>query len=75
MDAEDFRQVRDAVRQLVRAVVVPLEERIEAERYITNAPITDLFVVFAPSDPAAEGGRGISSFVVDARTPGCPPTR
>src|SRR3954449_2964129 len=40
------------------------------KRYITNAPIADLFVVFARSDPAEKGGRGISSFVVDARTPG-----
>ena len=190
MDAEDFRQVRDAVRQLVREVVIPLEERIEdedripdelraraaemglfgyalpeehgglgvtmaedvelafefgyttpafrslfgtnngiagqviarfgseeqkesylprlasgeligsfalteaeagsdpaglrttarrdgegwvlngAKRYITNAPIADLFVVFARSDPQEDGGRGISSFVVDASTPG-----
>ncbi|NEK59227.1 acyl-CoA dehydrogenase [Geodermatophilus sabuli] len=190
MDAEDFAQVRDAVRQLVREVVVPLEERIELEdripdglraraaemglfgyalpeeygglgvtmsedvelamelgyttpafrslfgtnngiagqviarfgsaeqkqawlpglaegrligsfalteaeagsdpaglrttarrdgdgwlldgtkRYITNAPIADLFVVFARSDPAERGGRGISSFIVAATTPG-----
>ncbi|MFW3171439.1 acyl-CoA dehydrogenase family protein [Geodermatophilus sp. CPCC 206100] len=190
MDADDFRQVRDAVRQLVREVVVPLEERIETEdripdelraraaemglfgyalpeeygglgvtmaedvelalefgyttpafrslfgtnngiagqviarfgspeqkarylpgmadgsligsfalteaeagsdpaglrttarrdgdgwvvdgvkRYTTNAPLADLFVVFARSDPAERGGRGISSFVVDAGTPG-----
>ncbi|MCW2695148.1 MAG: dcaA [Modestobacter sp.] len=41
-----------------------------AKRYITNAPIADLFVVFARSDPAERGGRGISSFVVDAATPG-----
>ncbi len=27
MDAEEFRQVRDAVRQLVREVVVPLSYR------------------------------------------------
>jgi acyl-CoA dehydrogenase len=41
-----------------------------SKRYITNAPIADLFVVFARSDPAERGGRGISSFVVDARAPG-----
>src|ERR671920_49808 len=35
------------------------------KRYITNAPIADLFVVFARSDPAEKGGRGISTFVVD----------
>src|SRR5215207_6295790 len=40
------------------------------KRYITYAPIADLFVVFARSDPREEGGRGISSFVVDATTPG-----
>ena len=36
MDAEDFRQVRDAVRQLVREVVIPLEERIEDEDRIPD---------------------------------------
>ncbi len=41
-----------------------------AKRYITNAPIADLFVVFARTDPAEKGGRGISSFVVDAHVPG-----
>ena len=41
-----------------------------AKRYITNAPIADLFIVFARSDPREEGGRGISGFVVDASTPG-----
>ncbi|MGY1667804.1 acyl-CoA dehydrogenase family protein [Geodermatophilus sp. SYSU D00696] len=41
-----------------------------AKRYITNAPLADLFVVFARTDPEEKGGRGISSFVVDARTPG-----
>ena len=41
-----------------------------AKRYITNAPIADLFVVFARSDPASTGGRGISSFAVDRNTPG-----
>ena len=40
------------------------------KRYITNAPLADLFVVFARSDPAQTGGRGISSFVVEAATPG-----
>ena len=36
------------------------------KRYITNAPLADLFVVFARTDPEERGGRGISSFVVDA---------
>jgi acyl-CoA dehydrogenase len=40
------------------------------KRYITNAPLADLFVVFARSDPAQTGGRGISSFVVATTTPG-----
>jgi acyl-CoA dehydrogenase len=40
------------------------------KRFITNAPIADLFVVFARSDPEAKGGRGISAFLVDAGTPG-----
>jgi acyl-CoA dehydrogenase len=41
-----------------------------AKRYITNAPIADLFVVFARSNPEEKGGRGISSFVVASSTPG-----
>jgi acyl-CoA dehydrogenase len=40
------------------------------KRFITNAPLADLFVVFARSDPAAEAGRGISAFAVDARSEG-----
>ncbi len=41
-----------------------------SKRYITNAPLADLFVVFARSDAAEKGGRGISSFVVEASAPG-----
>ncbi|HTZ92501.1 MAG TPA: acyl-CoA dehydrogenase family protein [Streptosporangiaceae bacterium] len=37
-----------------------------AKRFITNAPLADLFVVFARTDPAASGTRGISVFLVDA---------
>jgi acyl-CoA dehydrogenase len=40
------------------------------KRYITNAPLADLFVVFARSNPEERGGRGISTFVVEAATPG-----
>jgi acyl-CoA dehydrogenase len=40
------------------------------KRYITNAPLADLFVVFARTDPESKGGRGISSFVVETATPG-----
>jgi acyl-CoA dehydrogenase len=41
-----------------------------SKRYITNAPLADLFMVFARTDPAEKGGRGISTFVVDATAPG-----
>jgi acyl-CoA dehydrogenase len=41
-----------------------------AKRYITNAPIADVFVVFARTDPDAAGSRGISAFLVPAGTPG-----
>src|SRR4051812_46544683 len=41
-----------------------------SKRYITNAPIADLFVVFARSNAEERGGRGISSFVVETTTPG-----
>src|SRR5215217_116544 len=40
------------------------------KRFITNAPLADLFVVFARTDLEQRGGRGISSFVVEAATPG-----
>ncbi len=40
------------------------------KRYITNAPLADLFMVFARTDPAAPGGRGISAFLVPRDTPG-----
>lgn len=35
------------------------------KRYITNAPIADLFTVFARTDPGSTGARGISAFVVE----------
>lgn len=38
--------------------------------YITNAPIADLFTVFARTDPASKGARGISAFLVKRDTPG-----
>jgi acyl-CoA dehydrogenase len=40
------------------------------KRFITNAPLADLFIVFARTDPAAEHGRGITTFVVEADRPG-----
>ena len=43
-----------------------------AKRYITNAPLADVFMVFARTAPAdqAPGGRGISAFLVPRGTPG-----
>jgi acyl-CoA dehydrogenase len=35
------------------------------KRFITNAPLASWFVVFARTDPGAEGGRGISTFIVE----------
>ena len=37
-----------------------------AKRFITNAPLADLFVVFARTDPTARGTHGISVFLVEA---------
>jgi acyl-CoA dehydrogenase len=35
-----------------------------AKRYITNAPIADVFMVFARTNPGAPANRGISAFLV-----------
>jgi acyl-CoA dehydrogenase len=40
------------------------------KRFITNAPLASLFIVFARTDPAAGHGRGITTFVVEADRPG-----
>ena len=40
------------------------------KRFITNAPVADLFVVFARTRPADDDGPGISVFLVPAGTPG-----
>lgn len=40
------------------------------KRFITNAPIADVFMVFARTDPDAPKTRGISTFLVPAGTPG-----
>ena len=40
------------------------------KRFITNAPIADLFVVFARTRPADDDGPGIAVFLVPAGTPG-----
>src|SRR5690242_13751034 len=41
-----------------------------AKRYITNAPLADVFMVFARTDRDAPPTRGISTFLVPAGTPG-----
>jgi acyl-CoA dehydrogenase len=40
------------------------------KRYITNAPIADVIMVFARTNPNLSGSRGISAFLVPADTPG-----
>jgi acyl-CoA dehydrogenase len=40
------------------------------KRFITNAPIADLFVVFARTRPADDKGAGIAVFLVPAKTSG-----
>jgi acyl-CoA dehydrogenase len=41
-----------------------------AKRFITNAPVADVVMVFARTDPHAAGSRGISTFLVPTNTPG-----
>jgi acyl-CoA dehydrogenase len=40
------------------------------KRFITNAPVANLFVVFARTRPADDRGAGIAVFLVPAETPG-----
>jgi acyl-CoA dehydrogenase len=40
------------------------------KRFITNAELSTVFVVFARTDPDAVGTKGISAFLIDAGTPG-----
>ena len=40
------------------------------KRYITLAPLADLFQVFARTDPANKGAGGVSAFLVERGTPG-----
>jgi acyl-CoA dehydrogenase len=40
------------------------------KRFITNAPLADLFVVFARTRPADSSGTGIAVFLVPASSPG-----
>ncbi len=45
--------------------------RIDGEKtWISNGGIADFYCVFARTDPASTGGKGISAFVVPAHTPG-----
>ncbi|BBX05940.1 acyl-CoA dehydrogenase family protein [Mycolicibacterium aichiense] len=41
-----------------------------SKQYITNAPVANLFIVFARTRPADEKGAGIAVFLVPADTPG-----
>ncbi len=40
------------------------------KRYITNAPVADVFMVFARTDPSKKGSKGITTFLVPRSTPG-----
>jgi len=40
------------------------------KRFITNAPVADLFTVMARTNPDEKGARGVSAFLVEADTPG-----
>jgi alkylation response protein AidB-like acyl-CoA dehydrogenase len=62
VDAEDFRQIRDAVRQLVRESVVPREEQIEDEDRIPDdlrAQAADMGL-FGYALPEEYGGLGVT---------------
>ena len=40
------------------------------KRYITNAPIAEVFTVLARTDPAGRGGSSTTAFIVERGTPG-----
>jgi len=40
------------------------------KRYITNAPIADIFTVVARTEPNSKGSSGLSAFIVERGTPG-----
>jgi acyl-CoA dehydrogenase len=40
------------------------------KRYITNAPLADLFTVLARTDPSNKGGSGTTTFLIERGTPG-----
>jgi butyryl-CoA dehydrogenase len=57
--AQRTRAVRDGGRWLISGT----------KNFITNAPVADVIIVFATTDPA-KGSRGISAFLVPTDTPG-----
>src|SRR3954453_18294435 len=62
MDPADFRQIRDAVRQLVREGVIPLEEQIEDEDRIPDelrAAAAEMGL-FGYALPDEHGGLGVT---------------
>src|SRR4051812_24863522 len=62
VDAEDFRQVRDAVRELVRESVMPREEQIEDEDRIPDALRAQAaeMGLFGYALPEEYGGLGVT---------------
>jgi butyryl-CoA dehydrogenase len=57
--AQRTRAVRDGARWLLSGT----------KNFITNAPVADLMIVFANTDPG-QGSRGITAFVVPTSSPG-----
>jgi butyryl-CoA dehydrogenase len=41
-----------------------------AKSLITNGPVAQIFIIVAKTDPSSRGSRGISTFIMDADTPG-----
>jgi acyl-CoA dehydrogenase len=54
------RAVRDGDRYVLNGT----------KRFITNAPVADVFTVMARTDPVSNGASGISAFLVERGTPG-----
>jgi acyl-CoA dehydrogenase len=40
------------------------------KRYITNAPIADVFTVTARTEPGTQGSKGVSAFIIERGAPG-----
>jgi len=65
----------DATALSTRAVTDGDEYVINGhKRYITLAPIADLYTVFARTDDRERGGTGISAFLIERDTPGLVPS-